>query len=105
MLVALLALKFVLIFWLARQFGNDKPTALRSALALAPAGEFGFVLLSLAGREGGAGPAARSRWCSPGALLSMLATPVLLAQLGAHRPLLRARASGRSAPWRCTSSR
>ena len=50
-LVALLALKFVVIFGLARAFDNEKPTALRCALALAPAGEFGFVLLALAGKE------------------------------------------------------
>ena len=32
-------------------FKNDKAVALRCGLALAPAGEFGFVLLSLAGRH------------------------------------------------------
>ncbi|MCM2327989.1 MAG: cation:proton antiporter [Lysobacter sp.] len=77
-LVSLVALKFVLIFWLGRQFGNDKPVALRAALALAPAGEFGFVLLSLAGREGALDPGTLQVVLA-GALLSMLATPVLLA--------------------------
>ncbi len=77
-LVSLLAIKFVLVFWLARRFGNEKPTALRSALALAPAGEFGFVLLSLAGREGALDPATLQIVLA-GALLSMLVTPVLLA--------------------------
>ncbi|MGE0356785.1 MAG: cation:proton antiporter [Burkholderiales bacterium] len=77
-LVALLAVKFVLILALGRAFGNDKPTALRCALALAPAGEFGFVLLSLAGREGALAPAALQVVLA-GALLSMLLTPVLLA--------------------------
>ena len=76
--VSLLALKFVLIFWLGRRFGNDKPTALRCALALAPAGEFGFVLLSLAGREAALDPRTLQVVLA-GALLSMLVTPVLLA--------------------------
>ncbi|MBL0142715.1 MAG: cation:proton antiporter [Betaproteobacteria bacterium] len=77
-LVALLAVKFALIFWLGRVFDNEKPTALRCALALAPAGEFGFVLLSLAGREGAMAPATLQVVLA-GALLSMLVTPVLLA--------------------------
>jgi CPA2 family monovalent cation:H+ antiporter-2 len=79
-LVALLAVKFLLIFLLARMFGNGKPTALRCALALAPAGEFGFVLLSLAGREGALAPLTLQVVLA-GALLSMLATPVLLAKM------------------------
>ena len=77
-LVALLAVKFALIFWLGRVFGNEKPTALRCALALAPAGEFGFVLLSLAGREGALDPQTLQVVLA-GALLSMIVTPVLLA--------------------------
>src|SRR5256885_12595186 len=40
----LLAFKFAVVFLLARAFGHAKPTSLRTALALAPAGEFGFVL-------------------------------------------------------------
>ncbi len=77
-LVALLLAKFALVFVLARAFGNEKPTALRCALALAPAGEFGFVLLSLAGREG-ALPATTLQVILAGALLSMIATPILMA--------------------------
>ncbi|MDH5263252.1 MAG: cation:proton antiporter, partial [Betaproteobacteria bacterium] len=77
-LVSLLAVKFVLIFWLGRAFGNERPTALRCALALAPAGEFGFVLLSLAGREGALAPVTLQVVLA-GALLSMILTPVLLA--------------------------
>ena len=50
-LVALITLKFLLITLLALLMKNDKAVALRCALALAPAGEFGFVLLSLAGRH------------------------------------------------------
>jgi monovalent cation:H+ antiporter-2, CPA2 family len=77
-LVSLLAVKFVLIFWLARAFDNERPTALRCALALAPAGEFGFVLLALAGREGALDPQVLQVVLA-GALLSMIVTPVLLA--------------------------
>jgi CPA2 family monovalent cation:H+ antiporter-2 len=77
-LVALLAVKFALVFWLGRAFGNERPTALRCALALAPAGEFGFVLLSLAGREGALSPGTLQVVLA-GALLSMIVTPVLLA--------------------------
>ena len=50
-LIALITLKFLLITLLALLMKNDKGVALRCALALAPAGEFGFVLLSLAGRH------------------------------------------------------
>src|SRR5438874_2660367 len=45
---ALLIVKFAVIYALARAFAAAKPVALRAALALAPAGEFGFVLLALA---------------------------------------------------------
>ena len=78
-LVALLALKFVVIFGLARAFGNEKPTALRCALALAPAGEFGFVLLALAGKES-ALDAQTLQVVLAAALLSMVLTPLLMAK-------------------------
>lgn len=77
-LASLLAVKFALVFWLGRLFGNEKPTALRCALALAPAGEFGFVLLSLAAREAALDPATMQVVLAA-SLLSMLASPVLLA--------------------------
>jgi CPA2 family monovalent cation:H+ antiporter-2 len=76
----LLAVKFIVIFALGRIFGNEKPTALRTALALAPAGEFGFVLLSLAQREGAVGETTLQIVLAA-ALLSMLITPVLLARM------------------------
>src|SRR5207237_3736538 len=41
-------LKFALIALLAKAFGSTDGVALRTGLALAQAGEFGFVLLSLA---------------------------------------------------------
>jgi CPA2 family monovalent cation:H+ antiporter-2 len=76
----LLAVKFAVLFALGRFFGNAKPTALRTALALAPAGEFGFVLLSLAQREGALGPMTLQVVLA-GALLSMLVTPLILANM------------------------
>ena len=76
----LLAVKFGVIFALARVFGNAKPTALRAAMALAPAGEFGFVLLALAKRNEALG-SATLQVVLAAALLSMLATPLILAHM------------------------
>src|SRR5665213_1606095 len=78
--VLLLLVKFAVIFLLARAFGTARPTALRSALALAPAGEFGFVLLALAAREGAIEPVTLQVVLGA-ALLSMLAAPLLLARM------------------------
>jgi K+:H+ antiporter len=74
---ALLAGKFALIAALSRAVGGTPGTALRVALALAQAGEFGFVLLSL---TSGAGIVAE-RFLQPllaAMILSMLATPFLI---------------------------
>ncbi|MGZ5582572.1 MAG: NAD-binding protein, partial [Usitatibacter sp.] len=76
----LLAAKFALIFVLARLFGNQKPAALRSALALAPAGEFGFVLLAPARREG-ALDEGTLQIVLAASLLSMLAAPLIIARM------------------------
>ena len=76
----LLAIKFLAIFGIARAVGNEKPTALRSALALAPAGEFGFVLLALAQKESLlAEPAFQVALTAT--LFSMLLTPIVLARM------------------------
>jgi CPA2 family monovalent cation:H+ antiporter-2 len=77
---AILVVKFVAIFALGRLFGNEKPTALRAALTLAPAGEFGFVVLSLAQREEALG-AMTLQIVLAAALLSMLVTPLLLSNM------------------------
>lgn len=47
-LVGLLALKLAIAYGLGRVFGDMDSVALRTALAIAPAGEFGFVLLAQA---------------------------------------------------------
>jgi len=77
---ALLGAKFGAVYALSRLFGNEKPTALRTSLALAPAGEFGFVLLALALREEALGAAALQVVLAA-ALLSMLAAPLIFANM------------------------
>jgi monovalent cation:H+ antiporter-2, CPA2 family len=72
--------KFLVIFALARAFGNEKPTALRTSLALAPAGEFGFVLLALAVRQN-AIDAETLQIVLAASLLSMLTAPLILARM------------------------
>jgi CPA2 family monovalent cation:H+ antiporter-2 len=75
----LLAGKFSVIFMLARFFRISKPSALRAALTLAPAGEFGFVLLALAQRDGVLDPTT-SQVVLAATLLSMIAAPLILAR-------------------------
>ncbi len=77
---ALLGVKFAVVYVLSRAFASEKPTALRTALALAPAGEFGFVLLALALREEALGAGALQVVLAA-ALLSMLAAPLVLARM------------------------
>jgi CPA2 family monovalent cation:H+ antiporter-2 len=77
-LVALLiGLKLALIGALARAFGAAPGTALRTGLALAQGGEFGFVLIAQAGASGvltgGLGQALTAAM-----ILSMMATPFLI---------------------------
>jgi CPA2 family monovalent cation:H+ antiporter-2 len=77
-LVLLLVIKFGIIFGLARLFRNNSNVALRSALALSPAGEFGFVLLSQAGGLGLLQPQTLQVVLAA-MVLSMLAAPFILA--------------------------
>ncbi len=78
--VVLLGLKFGVVYALGRAFGNAKPTALRASLALAPAGEFGFVLMALAAREGSL-PPGELQVLLAASLLSMLVAPLLIARM------------------------
>jgi CPA2 family monovalent cation:H+ antiporter-2 len=78
--VLLLGVKLAVIFLLGRAFGNDKPTALRTALALAPAGEFGFVLLALAKRESALAESTLQVVLAA-TLLSMLVAPFVIAHM------------------------
>lgn len=78
-LVAQLLLKFFVIAAISAVMRNDRAVALRCGLALAPAGEFGFVLLSLAGGLGAiSGPVLQVALAAT--LLSMILSPLLLAK-------------------------
>ncbi|MCZ2290778.1 MAG: monovalent cation:proton antiporter-2 (CPA2) family protein, partial [Burkholderiales bacterium] len=84
------AAKFALIAGLARLFKAAPGTALRTGLYLASAGEFGFVLLTLAADNGLLGP----QWVSPvlaSMVLSMLATPFIV--MASDRLVMRISAS------------
>jgi CPA2 family monovalent cation:H+ antiporter-2 len=77
LLVALVASKFALIALLARAFGVSQGGALRTALALAQGGEFGFVLLAQAASVGVIGePLAQPLLAAM--VLSMIATPFMI---------------------------
>jgi len=76
-LILPVAFKFSLIFGLARIFGASAGTGIRTALALATAGEFGFVLLSQAGALGLIDKLVLQIVLAA-MLLSMLAAPLLL---------------------------
>ena len=72
-----LAAKGVLITALVKVFGASDGIALRTALYLTQAGEFGFVLLTLSAQHGVIG----SQWLSPvlaAMVISMLATPFMI---------------------------
>jgi monovalent cation:H+ antiporter-2, CPA2 family len=75
-LVALLSIKFLIVMGLALAFKNDRAVALRVALALAPAGEFGFVLLSVADKSN-ALPNNVLQVVLAAAIISMLMSPLL----------------------------
>jgi CPA2 family monovalent cation:H+ antiporter-2 len=79
-LVGLLVMNFGVVYALARAFRNPKPTALRTALALAPAGELAFVLLALADKQGKFPPEVLQVVLAA-SLLSMLVTPLLLGRM------------------------
>jgi len=75
--IALVGGKFVLIALLARLFRIAGGTALRVALALANGGEFGFVLLPLAGQAGVLAPELMQPFLAA-MVLSMLAAPIVI---------------------------
>ncbi|MFO0143950.1 MAG: monovalent cation:proton antiporter-2 (CPA2) family protein [Betaproteobacteria bacterium] len=71
------AFKLLLVIGLARLFGSSAGTAIRTALPLATAGEFGFVLLNQAGGLQILAPEVLQVVLAA-MLLSMLATPFLI---------------------------
>ena len=75
--VLLVGAKFALVAALSYAFGGAPGTALRVGLALAQGGEFGFVLLTLAGANGVVPEAILQRLLAA-MILSMLATPFII---------------------------
>ena len=80
-LVLPMGFKFFLTLALARAFGAQPGTAIRTALPLAAAGEFGFVILALAAEQELL-PAPLQQVVLAAMLLSMLATPFLVSSAG-----------------------
>jgi CPA2 family monovalent cation:H+ antiporter-2 len=78
LLVLLVGGKLALIGVLSRAFGSPPATALRVALSLAQGGEFGFVLLALAGEQHIAPPPVLQALLAA-MVLSMIATPFVIA--------------------------
>jgi CPA2 family monovalent cation:H+ antiporter-2 len=76
-LAILMGFKFALIGVLTRAFGATSGTALRTALALAQGGEFGFVLLAQAGAAGVVADTVGQPLLAA-MILSMMATPFLI---------------------------
>ena len=79
-LLGMFVLKFVIVWGLARVFGYSPSVSTRSALTLANAGEFGFVLLAQAGvlnLLSGQG----QQIVLAAMLISMLAAPLIIAQM------------------------
>ncbi|WP_174873849.1 cation:proton antiporter [Vogesella oryzae] len=77
MLLLLIPLKLLVVWLLARVFGQRNKDALKAALALAQGGEFGFVLLSLSGNLKLL-PPVMAQAAIAGILLSMLLAPFLI---------------------------
>lgn len=75
-LLAMATLKFLIVFGLASAFRNDRAVALRVALTLAPAGEFGFVLLSVADKNAVL-PANVLQIVLAASIISMLLSPLV----------------------------
>jgi CPA2 family monovalent cation:H+ antiporter-2 len=81
-LLILLPFKAAVVALLARWFSGDWGVAIRSGLGLAQAGEFGFVLLTLAG-EVNLLPAEVMQNVLAAMLISMLASPFVIQHAGA----------------------
>jgi CPA2 family monovalent cation:H+ antiporter-2 len=81
-LLILIPFKAAVVSLLARWFSDDWNSAIHSGLGLAQAGEFGFVLLILAGNSNLL-PAAVAQNVLAAMLISMLASPFLIQHAGA----------------------
>lgn len=76
-LLIFLGLKFLVIAALTRVFGNSPGNSVRTALALAPAGEFGLVLLTLALQNQLLNEKV-AQWVLAAMLISMFLSPFIL---------------------------
>ncbi|MFZ4538855.1 monovalent cation:proton antiporter-2 (CPA2) family protein [Propionivibrio sp.] len=76
-LVALLVVKFALIYGLSRLFGSFSGAAMRSGLWLCAGGEFGFVLLSEI-RQYGVAPSLMVQVILAALVISMLIAPIIV---------------------------
>ena len=76
-LLIVLAVKFTIVTALAKFFGNSTGNSIRTALALAPVGEFGLVLLSLALGNQLINPSI-AQWVLAAIILSMFLTPLII---------------------------
>jgi monovalent cation:H+ antiporter-2, CPA2 family len=76
-LLAFVTLKFLLIVGLSMALRHERAVSLRCGLALAPAGEFGFVLLSLAGQLKSV-PENTMQIVLAAMLISMILSPIIL---------------------------
>ena len=77
LLLALLLIKFALVFGLSRAFGSMSGGAMRSGLWLCTGGEFGFVLLSSI-RQYGVAPSLVVQEVLAALVLSMLLAPIIV---------------------------
>ncbi|GHA73427.1 sodium/hydrogen exchanger family protein [Formosimonas limnophila] len=77
-LVLIVGFKFAIIAALAYFFGSSSADAVRTGIALAQAGEFGLVLLSLALQNQLLNPSI-AQWVLAAMLISMFLTPFMLA--------------------------
>ena len=75
--IGLIAIKSVILFVLARTFGAETPTALKTAGVLSQGGEFGFVVFSL-GVGAGLFAGDMATILSAVITLSMIATPIIM---------------------------
>lgn len=87
LLLAIVVGKVVLVGALAKAFGSSRPTAVRTALGLAQAGEFGFVLLAQAADLKLLG-AEITQPVLAAMVLSMLIAPVMINRMDALTRLI-----------------
>ena len=79
LIILLFVVKFVLIAWLTKMFGASRGISIRTGLALAQAGEFGFVLLNQLGGLNMLEPW-QVQVLLASMVLSMLSAPFIIAQ-------------------------